>query len=71
MSKSSSIQATVEGHAIRKFVKQRLFPPLPPLVEHEPKATVDEDEEMASKDFDSGSEDDLDIICNMLFVLSL
>lgn len=37
----------------------------------EAKAKMDEDEEMASDDFDSGSESGLSVICNMIYVLSL
>lgn len=39
------------------------------MVENEPKATIYEDEEMTSNNFDSGSEDNLDIIYNMISVL--
>lgn len=52
-------------------VKQSLFPPLPPVMENKPKISVGSDEEMTSNDFDSGSEDELDIICNMIPVLPL
>lgn len=40
-------------------------------MEKEPKIYVGDDKEMASNEFDSGSEDDLDIICNMIFVVPL
>lgn len=71
-SKSRSIQATNKGHATRKHVNQRLFPPLRLAAENEElKAKIGEDEEMESNDFDSGSEHGLDILCNMIFVLPL
>lgn len=36
-----------------------------------PKAIICEDEEMASNDFESGLEHELDIICNMIYMLLL
>lgn len=55
----------------KKPVKQMLFPPLPQVVENKPKVSVGSDEEMTSNDFDYESEDELDIICNMIPVLPL
>lgn len=57
---------------MRNPIKKRLFPSLPLVVENdEPKATTGEDEDMVSNDFDSGSKDDMDTICNMISVFPL
>lgn len=60
-----------DGEAIEKPVKLRLFPTLPPMMENKPKIFVGKDKEIGSNNFDSGSEDDLDIISNMISVLPL
>lgn len=39
------------------------------MVNNEPKVFIRSDEEMDKNEFDSGSEDELDIICNMISML--
>lgn len=41
------------------------------MAEKELNTKMGEDKETTSNDFDSNSEDDLDIICNMIFMLPL
>lgn len=41
------------------------------MIESEPKVSISSDEKMANNDFDSRSEGELDIICNMIFVLPM
>lgn len=71
MSKNNYVKALADGKKEKKPVKLRLFPPLPPMVENEPKVSIKSDEEMASNDFDFGSKGKLDTICNMISMLSL
>lgn len=68
--KNDNVKAIQEGQSIKKLAKQRLFPPLSPLVKSkEEKAMPNKDEDMASKSFDSGSGEELAIIFYMIFVL--
>lgn len=60
-----------DGQKENNYGKQRLFPPLPPMVKYKPKVYVGFEEEMASNDFDSRSKDKLDIMSNMISVVSL
>lgn len=56
----------------KKPLKERLFPPLPPVEKTNGKESVqNEDNKMLTDNFDSGSEWELDIICNVNFVLSI
>lgn len=41
------------------------------MVENEPIVSIGSDVEMVSNDFDFGLEGELDIICNMIFVMQL
>lgn len=50
-------------------MKKQHFTPIPLVVKNEPKTFVSSYEEMVSNDFDSRSEGELDIICNMISVL--
>lgn len=61
-----------EGQSTKRIVKQRLFLPFPPMAKSKEKeATHDQDEDMATRDFDYSSEPELDIICNMIYVLPI
>lgn len=70
-SKNNNVKALADGQKEMKHVKQKLFTPIPPLIENEPKVSIGSGVEMASNDFDSRSKGELDIICNMLFVFPL
>lgn len=70
-SKNNNVKALTDRKNEKKHVKQILFPPLPLVVENEPKVSIGSDEEIASNDFDYGLEGELDIICNMIYVIPL
>lgn len=71
VSKKNNVQALADRQKAKNPVKQRLFPPLPLVVENEPKVSIGSYEEMDGNDFDSGPDGGLDNICNMISVLPL
>lgn len=71
-SKSGSSQALIELQMAKKPIRERLFPLCPLVVK--PKGTKDmhhENDNMLTDKFDSGSEGELDIICNMISFLPI
>ena len=69
--KSSNINDSVkdvkQGQARKRPIKQRSFPPLSPIEKSKNgKVVQNEDEDMAIKSFNSGSGEELNIICNMI-----
>src|ERR1044072_4035803 len=59
-----------KAQAEKKPMSERLFPPLPPIIEGNEKITEpNEDENMLTDNFDSGSEEDLNIICNVVSIM--
>lgn len=68
--KNGSVQATDEGQLTKRHVRQRLCPPLPPVMKPEEKqATHDQNEDMTIDDFDSGSEPKIYKICYIISML--
>src|ERR1044072_780030 len=58
------------AHVGKKPMAERLFPPLPTIVEGNEKALEpNEDDNMLTDNFDSGSEEDLNIICNVVSIM--
>src|ERR1044072_1305463 len=54
----------------KRPIAERLFPPLPPICEENKKITEpNEDDNMLTGNFDSGSEEDLNIICNVVSIM--
>lgn len=54
----------------KRPVKQKLFPVLPPVAKNNLKDPVLQvDDEMVTNNFESGSKDDFNIICNVISVL--
>src|ERR1044072_7823320 len=54
----------------KRPIAERLFPPLPPISEEKEKITEpNEDDNMLTGNFDSGSEEDLNIICNVVSIM--
>src|ERR1044072_4293331 len=53
----------------KKPMEKRLFPPLPTIKEKEKMPDSTEDTDMLTDNFDSESEDDLHIICNVVSIL--
>lgn len=52
--------------------KGGIFPPFPPVVKSNGKEFVpNEDDEIFTYNFGSGSEGELDVICNVMFVLHI
>src|ERR1044072_1062373 len=54
----------------KRRIAERLFPPLPPIIEGNEKIPEsNEDDTMLTDNFDSGSEEDLNIICNVVSIM--
>src|ERR1044072_8432895 len=53
----------------KKPMAKRLLPPLPTIKEKEKMPDSTEDTDMLTDNFDSESEDDLHIICNVVYIL--
>src|ERR1044072_2736704 len=54
----------------KRPMAERIFPPLPPIIEGNEKALEsNEDDNMLTDNFDSGSEEDLNIICNVVSIM--
>lgn len=52
-------------------MREILFPPLPTLFKPQGKdAMQNEDDDILIDNFDSGSDGELDIICNMIFIFT-
>lgn len=71
-SKSGSILDMNEVQSTKRHMKHRLFPPSPHMAKFKKEqATHDLDEDMTTDNFNFGSEPELDIICNMIYMLPI
>src|ERR1044072_4199455 len=68
-SSNSKFPPLTRAQVEKKPMEKRLFPPLPPIKEKEKVADSTEDTDMMTDNFDSESEDELHIICNVVSIL--
>src|ERR1044072_2113111 len=70
MGKRITFPPLTKAQVEKRPMAERLFPPLPPIIEGNGKTPEsNEDDNMLTDNFDSGSEEDLNIICNVVSIM--